>query len=243
MRRQKAHSRWTDRLVGLTDDHNVRGRNLDAVMGHINRKTSSLRYQKDIPVSLRVGGSYFTLAEPSHYRTVFCLVAGTVISGARQYAVHSKSWKGSRVPTKFTPTRQVNWDVQWEVNRIQSKNSRKSSIKSVAKNRIWIRCILPWSAGGDPYIDLPTKYAKKYSYFHFILSFHYLLTDHRIRFPRLGAWCEDKLDWKRSRETLSRKFNPSYFKWKWEEQGIRHSFDVGIYSGPNEFLAAGEEAE
>jgi hypothetical protein len=155
-RRQNSQSRWADRLAGLTGDHDARAQTPTAVMEHINKKTSPLRHEKDFLVSLRLEGPYFTPADPSRYQTVVCLVAGTGISGALAISGAFKKLERQLALTTDNDAKlpRLRWSTGGQ-RGISLHNSRKSSIRLVARDRIWTRCIVLWSVREDTYIDLP----------------------------------------------------------------------------------------
>lgn len=111
----------------------------------------------NIPISLRLEGPYFTIAEPSNYETVVCLVSGTGISGAMAIASAFKELERQpTVPTNHGPSETE------PVPGIQSSIEANGVISragiTLAVNRkacTWTRCIVIWSVRETDYIALP----------------------------------------------------------------------------------------
>ncbi len=155
LRSQKSPSQWTNRLAGVTSDYEAGGPAVNSVVEHINTRTSPLRSTRDVPVSLRLEGPYFTPADPRCYRTVVCLVAGTGISGALAISGAFKELERQSTTRKDVDARLP--DLRYSVERQRGipTSSSKFPTKSVSADRIWKRCIVLWSVREDTHIDLP----------------------------------------------------------------------------------------
>ena len=105
-------------------------------------------------VSLRLEGPYFTVADPSRYKTVICFVAGTGVSGAIAIVRAFLEQKRQQMAA-------LQNGYEWGANDRPETTS------------IWKRCVVIWSVRAENYIDLP--YMKGTANFHG--SSYYMYTD------------------------------------------------------------------
>ncbi|KAJ5126061.1 hypothetical protein N7476_009617 [Penicillium atrosanguineum] len=83
---------WTDKLASIADKSKpLLGSGDNSEFNQLtgtpsfeltSEVESSTSYPQSVDVSLRLEGPYFTVADPSRYKTVICMVAGTGVSGA-----------------------------------------------------------------------------------------------------------------------------------------------------------------
>lgn len=137
---------WTDKLANLTD----KGDPLSEPGGKnsINQPWSDsfveLADQNQLPtypsqavdVPLRLEGPYFSMADPSRYKTIICFVAGTGVSGA--IAIARTFFEQKRQQTEAHMSGR-----EWSTQR------------GPAKESIWEKCVIIWSVRAENYIDLP----------------------------------------------------------------------------------------
>ena len=144
---------WTDRLAGLADQPetppgDIEGSTLGAqqrpmLSKHSTAASLGLTHRpRMVDIGLRLEGPYFTPAEPQHYKTAICFVAGTGVSGALAIA-------GAFVEMK----RQQAEDD--EKSRLELLNAKSCSAAYPAAGAIWERCLVVWSVREDEYVDLP----------------------------------------------------------------------------------------
>ena len=138
----KQSTQWTNKLGSLVDEESV---NTTASVPE-SRLSSSLNYDSSlttlsapsVETALRLEGPYFTPANPSSYKTVVCLVAGTGLSGAIAIAA---AFAADQRPA--------------------SKDAREcpttAATRTMAAERVgrWQRCIIVWSVREDDYTDIP----------------------------------------------------------------------------------------
>lgn len=97
---------------------------------------TSIYTSNAVDVSLRLEGPYFTVADPSRYKTVVCFVAGTGVSGAIAIARAFLEQKREKMAA--------------------FDNYREGGAKDgSAKPSLWERCVVFWTVREENYIDLP----------------------------------------------------------------------------------------
>ena len=122
--------------------------------GEIEPSTCS---SQNVDVSLRLEGPYFTLADPSRYKTVICIVAGTGVSGAIAIARAFLEQKRQQM-------------AALEIGSEWASNGRPATAS------IWERCVIIWSVRTEAYIDLPYIQGEQpISMAHRIVLHRYLL--------------------------------------------------------------------
>lgn len=156
---QKKQPQWTDRLASLASKEALPSTELTLVDPQQEARTERympLRYSKEVAVSLRLEGPYFTPADPARYQTVVCLVAGTGVSGAlaivnsfkeleRQCASEDGSCSGPKARCSIAPP-------QREVKEM--RQGRGSIISARGTTRKWTRCVVIWSVREDSFVNL-----------------------------------------------------------------------------------------
>lgn len=151
----KKKSQWTEKLASLADSihppvsghapkADVHALQIMSPASDAEEKaiSTSFNFGPDhtfplINVTLRIEGPYFTPADPSLYKTVICLVAGTGISGAIAIA-------GAFAETE-----------RQRAIALTCRSSVGGSCIATAAASIWERCVIIWSVREADYIDLP----------------------------------------------------------------------------------------
>ena len=145
-RQQIRSTQWTDKLASLIDDKqqpvetNLREFAPQDVVTRISTAPSSQISTSDavhfptINVSLRLEGPYFSPAEPSRYKTVICLVAGTGITGAIAIA------------SAFSASHTSSTDQNQLLTPINL--SKPLTV-------LWQHCIIIWSVRATDHVELP----------------------------------------------------------------------------------------
>jgi hypothetical protein len=137
---------WTDKLASIADGSKTLLRSRDnssidqpsgtpsiELNGEIESSTCS---SQNVDVPLRLEGPYFTVADPSRYKTVICIVAGTGVSGAIAIARSFLEQKRQQM-------------AALEIGGVWEPNSK------LANKSTWERCVIIWSVGTEAYINLP----------------------------------------------------------------------------------------
>ena len=91
-----------------------------------------------VETSLRLEGPYFTPANPSTYKTVVCLVAGTGLSGAIAIAAAFEADKLG-----------VPHDTKQPLTMTEARTKPQDHV------RRWQRCIVVWTVRQGDYTDMP----------------------------------------------------------------------------------------
>jgi len=148
--RQK--SQWTAQLADLADPDSIPSETQrfppKQPLGESSlRDTSKPVFGPNHPrpiidISLRLEGPYFTPADPSSYRTVICLVAGSGISGAIAIA------------GAFAEHNRLSGPGNSGQEGPEDKRMVASSSEPRAK-RTWERCVIVWSVREDDYVAMP----------------------------------------------------------------------------------------
>ncbi|KAL8953684.1 MAG: hypothetical protein Q9222_000468 [Ikaeria aurantiellina] len=112
---------WTEKLAGPLD------RKLEE-QSHVYSEDQNQALQQSWDLDLRLEGPYFSPADPSHYDTVVCLVAGTGISGALAIAGAFLTLQKSQ----------------------QSKPQKTSHVRPT-----WQKCVIVWSIRESDFVELP----------------------------------------------------------------------------------------
>lgn len=143
---------WTDKVASVVDKRKpLLGSRDDSGIFQSTRTPSgeltgeiqlSTRSSQEVDVSLRLEGPYFTLSDPSRYKTVVCLVAGTGVSGAIAIARAFIEQKRRRM-------------TALEIG------SELGASERPANTSIWERCVILWSVRSEAYIDLPYLHGKQ----------------------------------------------------------------------------------
>lgn len=134
---------WTDKLastvdgtkplLGFRDNNQPTSPPFIVRTGKIEFPTCSSQ-NADVP--FRLEGPYFTVADPSRYKTVICIVAGTGVSGAIAIARAFLEQKRQQAAV-------LQIGSEWEAN------------DNPAATSIWERCVIIWSVRADAYMNLP----------------------------------------------------------------------------------------
>lgn len=143
---------WTDKLAGLADA-DVQGTTLQHTS---TSRPSSMRSpsiawfsadhaHQTAKIGVRVEGPYFTPADPSRYRTVICVVAGTGVSGAIAIAGAFAELQRQRA---------VNLETSNNCESSSSSVPRRTSTL-ISSSKVWERCVVVWSVRAEDHIDLP----------------------------------------------------------------------------------------
>ena len=144
---------WTDRLAGLADQPETPPGDIEGSAVETQQRPMLSRYStvgslgltlrpRMVDIGLRLEGPYFTPAEPQHYKTAICFVAGTGVSGAIAIA-------GAFIEMK----RQQADDE--EKSHLEGFNGKPCSAAYTSAGAIWERCVVAWSVREDEYVDLP----------------------------------------------------------------------------------------
>lgn len=153
--RPRKGSQWTDRLAGFASpDHDDESLTLN--LPETASQSLAPVQITGTPISLRLEGPYFTVAEPQKYKTVICLVAGTGISGAMAIAGAFKELE--RQSAANTHPWPLNFESQGHVRSPNNRGGVTSAGK--VKIRTWTRCIVIWSVRETQYIALPELQSK-----------------------------------------------------------------------------------
>lgn len=144
--------RESERLDSLAVPPNVR--NVRKVS-----KAEEVLDSASVPISIRLEGPFFTAVNPTHYRTVVCIVGGAGINGAIAIASAYQQLD--------------NIEAQERMNRPQRSKSPTGLQKLFAEpddcdtglcslpnlqNRIWRRCVIIWVVNEEDYIEPPGLY-------------------------------------------------------------------------------------
>ncbi|KAJ5117043.1 hypothetical protein N7456_001391 [Penicillium angulare] len=137
---------WTDKLASIADGSKILLGSRDnssidqptstpsiELHGEIESSTCS---SQSVDVPLRLEGPYFTVADPSRYKTVICIVAGTGVSGAIAIARAFLEHRRQRMAA-------LEIGSKWEANGNLANKSK------------WERCVIIWSVRTEAYINLP----------------------------------------------------------------------------------------
>lgn len=143
-------------------------------------KEKSMELRK-IPIALRLEGPYFTTADPTRYHTVVCLVAGTGVTGALAVtAAFKEVERQSALPTSTLPMQSesitsspcspnidpgshfvpcdpcsANSNAVCSRGQDSSRNSVSCMPPVQRGKRIWERCVVVWSVREEDFVDLP----------------------------------------------------------------------------------------
>ncbi|KAF2763288.1 hypothetical protein EJ05DRAFT_33023 [Pseudovirgaria hyperparasitica] len=151
----KRHSypQWTAKLASLTanDGEAANGGDVErsnpASQSRDPTRRSSV--SSTTPLNLRLEGPYFTMATPSRYTAVLCLVAGTGLSGALAIAAAFKAeWDGPS---------QSNCAVGGQAIPSGSKESSDTCAMGAQAPIApkWRTCKIAWSVREADYVDMP----------------------------------------------------------------------------------------
>jgi hypothetical protein len=160
LRGQKTFTQWTERLaeVAHAEDISTNQSSFEASF-QSELELTPITVSKPVPVSLRLEGPYFTPADPAHYRTVVCLVAGTGVSGALAISgafkeIERQSAAMTSPGINFNhPRCMIGGPIT--PSPTQTQKERADSIILVNKDRIWTRCVVIWCVREEMHIDLP----------------------------------------------------------------------------------------
>ncbi|KAL8671804.1 MAG: hypothetical protein Q9168_003710 [Polycauliona sp. 1 TL-2023] len=124
LRREPTRSaQWTEKIASSLD-HEIDQRS------HACGESKEQTLHASVDLALRLEGPYFSPADPSHYHTAVCLVAGTGISGAIAIA--------SAFAALQTP----------------GSTAALENPKTDSSKPVWQRCIIVWSVRETDYVDL-----------------------------------------------------------------------------------------
>lgn len=149
VKNRKQHLQWTDKLASLTIQN-------ETAMGTDARSNAT----RPVAISLRLEGPYFTTADPSRYKTVVCIVAGTGVSGA--IAISGAFKELERQCGRVTDSGECNGNSNcaMDASMAAAECSDNSGATISQKNRRWRRCIVIWSVRQETIIDLPELKSK-----------------------------------------------------------------------------------
>ena len=146
---KKGEKQWTNRLAGLLDNQGSvtekgEGGTTASSLALASSRTAidPSQHPPPIEVSLRLEGPYFTPADPAHYDTVVCLVAGTGVSGAIAIVGAFKELERSRARAR---------DGQGDglpLSPVYASPSPPSSL-------VWSNCVVVWSVRQEDCVALP----------------------------------------------------------------------------------------
>lgn len=168
LRKQKRSSQWTEKLAEIAFQDAVAQDSALTIADASSQNMPPVPF-KIVPISLRLEGPYFTIADPARYKTVVCIVAGTGISGAlaiggafKELERQSAAFTETAETTGNRPRCTMGADVE-----ISQVNTRAGSVVSSGngKDHIWTRCIVIWSVREDQYIAMPGLQSKHRLYF------------------------------------------------------------------------------
>ena len=145
----KSSKQWTSKLASLVEEPPTNFTPIsDETADPEARRQQKLSTSHQ--TSLRLEGPYFTPAEPAHYTTVICLVAGTGISGAIAIAAAF-----SAAPTMATNTPTMPPEIPNEAASNNFAEGDEEDQTPVHESPTWRRCLVVWSVRESDYIRLP----------------------------------------------------------------------------------------
>lgn len=141
---------WTNQVASLVDNHpSPNGTENTASAEALEKGIAIKQRLPSVDVGLRLEGPYFTPADPAHFNTTVCFVAGTGVSGAiaiaaafsLQERISVLGSSGSQTPTMSRPPSRA--------------LKAALAIPDTLVPTLWKRCIVVWSVREDDVVDLP----------------------------------------------------------------------------------------
>lgn len=221
---QNSGLQWTDKLAGLT--HQAKSRPDSTVTLAEPAKTEA------VPVSLRLEGPYFTTADPSKYKTVLCVVAGTGVSGALAISgAFQELERQCPMRTDSRGRRRCTLD-----NAFDASDGSVHESATGCSDRRWTRCVVIWSVREDAYIDLPGLQSE-----FSLLSLLYITNNRWKGSPGMGHETQIHLTGNgRKRLSVGDALDKIIQE---DTTDTPDPASIWVYlSGPNAFIEAGETA-
>lgn len=115
-----------------------------------------------VPISIRLEGPFFTAVNPSHYRTVVCIVGGAGINGAIAIASAYQQLDNIDAQERLNPPSPAKslTGIRKLFVEPDDCDTGLCSMPNLA-NRIWKRCVIVWVVNEEDFIEPPGLYANK----------------------------------------------------------------------------------
>ena len=141
---------WTNKLASVVDEEQGQPKERD-----INTKANFDPSRPSVQTALRLEGPYFTFANPSAYRTVICLVAGTGLSGALAIAAAFVAQNDRMDNDKSTKTK-----IPASIGPEHLDGPSCGTDEALRLAPRWNRCVVVWSIRESQYVDMPFFHGK-----------------------------------------------------------------------------------